>query len=195
MNDLTLTGARRRHVLAAVAPMLLAVVGLSGCAGLGGPRTLELSEAQLLESLSREFPFNSRVLGVLDVVALMPRLKLLPESNRLATEFDLRLGAMPGTRETSGVLGLSYGLRFDPAQQAVVLDAPRIERLNIGNGPGLQQGFAGRVAAGLAEEMLRDVPVYRLKPEDQRKLDAHRLQPGAIRVTSRGLSVELTPKP
>ena len=70
----------------------LALLVLSGCAALNpGPRTYTISQAQLLELIAKRFPVNDRVAELLDLQALAPRIKLLPDSNRIATELDLNL--------------------------------------------------------------------------------------------------------
>ncbi|MCW7538255.1 DUF1439 domain-containing protein [Aquabacterium sp. A7-Y] len=180
---------RRLLLVAAAASGLLA----TGCAGLRGERTLEISEARLLEALNGQFPFNSRVLGALDLVALSPRLRLLPQENRLGTEFDLKLGAFLGSRPVRGTVGLSYGLRYDPASRSVRLSEPRVERLDLTGWQGQREGSLSRVATALAEDLLSELSVYELKPEDLQQLDARGYQPGPIRVTERGLAITLQP--
>lgn len=184
--------SRRRRLLAGglgLGATLLA----AGCAGLGGPRTIEVSEARLLEALNRQFPFNSRVLGALELVVVQPRLKLLPAENRLATEFDVNVDPLMGGRPIAGTLGLSYGLRFDAAEHSVKLEQPRVERLDLGSAGGWLQGRAGRVAAALAENLLSELRVYQLPPDDVQRLQSHGLRPGAIRVTPHGLAISLEP--
>ena len=46
----------------------------------------------------------------------------------------------------------------------------------------------------MAEELLNDLVVYPLEPEDVHRLDAHGLEPGDIRVTASGLAITLLPK-
>ncbi|MBP6494217.1 MAG: hypothetical protein KA287_08275, partial [Rhodoferax sp.] len=70
----------------------LAMVALAGCAALSpGPRSYTISQAQLLELIAKRFPFNERVAELLDLQALAPRIKLLPDTNRIATEMELNL--------------------------------------------------------------------------------------------------------
>jgi outer membrane murein-binding lipoprotein Lpp len=69
----------------------LAAVGsltLAGCASLA-PRELLLSQAELQTLLERQFPRQQRVLDLLDVNLLRPRVRLAPERNRIVTALDL----------------------------------------------------------------------------------------------------------
>ena len=78
---------QRRHFLL---PALAAGTTLiAGCAGLFGPRTVEVSQAQLEELLARRFPLTRRVLEIFDVTVSAPLLRLLPDANRIATDFEL----------------------------------------------------------------------------------------------------------
>jgi hypothetical protein len=82
-----IAAVQRRHFLV---PVLGAgATLLAGCAALFGPRTVDVSQAQLEELLARRFPLSRRVLEIFDVTVSAPRLRLLPEANRIATDFDL----------------------------------------------------------------------------------------------------------
>ena len=80
--------SRRRWLIAALVPLALA-----GCSALQtGPRHLDISEAQLLSRIAARFPVKQRYLGLFEVTLERPRLRLLPEENRLGTEVDYLLG-------------------------------------------------------------------------------------------------------
>ena len=65
------------------------ILTVAGCASLLGPRTVEISQGELLEKLSGQFPLTQRVLHVLDVQALSPRLSLQPQANRVTATVPL----------------------------------------------------------------------------------------------------------
>lgn len=185
---------RRRVVLRGTAAAALL---LAGCASVLGPRTIVVSEAQLLEAIARKFPFGIRLLDSVQFAAVSPRLRLLPEENRIATELDLNALEGLGGRPLKGTVGLSYGLRFEPADASIRLAQVRLDRLDFGTGTmaSLLQGQGGRLAAALGERLLDGLPVYTLKPEDAERIRGHGYVPGDIRVTPAGLAITLQPKP
>ena len=75
----------------------LAVLVLAGCSALPFnnpfvPRTIEVSQEQLLAQVSGQVPFNRRMLDFFDVTVSTPRLTMLPQENRIATELDVDTG-------------------------------------------------------------------------------------------------------
>lgn len=186
--------SRRRVLLAAVAGP--AALALAGCASLAGPRTIVITEAQLLEALQQRFPFGIRLLDSVQFAAMSPRLRLLPDENRIATELDLQALEGLGGRALRGVVGLSTGLRFEPSDASVRLAQVRLDRLDFGTGTlaSLLAGQGGRIAAALGERLLEDLAVYTLAPEDAERLRRRGYEPGELRVTPAGLSLTLQPK-
>lgn len=168
-------------------------VWLGGCAGLLGPLTVQVAQARLMEALGARFPFRERYLELFDVTAALPRLSLLPESNRLATDLDLSVAERLTQRSFRGGLGLSHGLRFEPQDTSVRLTGLRVERLAIEGLTGRLQEQMVRVANTLAGQLFQDLPVYRFSAAQLRGPQGLRLVPGDIRVTPAGLAIALNP--
>ena len=185
-----------RFVLTIALALAAAVVLVlnAGCASVLGPRSVELSQEQLLAALAQRFPFNTRALGVFDIVAATPRLKMLPESNRVATEFDLGTTDRLMGQVFKMTLGASYGLRVEPSDQTVRLTDLRIEGLKLGDLPVSLQGPMSGAVTRMAEGLMRDAVVYRLKPEELQTAGRIGYQPGPITVRPGGLSLQLVPK-
>lgn len=172
------------------------LLGLAGgCATLLGPRTIEIPQAQLLKAIGSRFPFGIKVLDTFDLVAVSPRLRLLPADNRIATEVDVNALEGLGARPLTATVGLSYGLRFEPGDASVRLTQVRVDRLDVGQWGALLRGQGQRVATAIAERLLDDLPVYTLEREDAERLKSRGYVPQEIRVTQTGLSVTLQPKP
>lgn len=182
---------RRRAGLAALS---LCALVLGGCANLGGPRTITLSETELSQLIDKQFPLDRRMLEVLDVKVTRPRLKLLPESNRLATELDVSAVDRLFGRSMRGALALDYALRYDEVSQAVRLTQVRVNRFELDMVPESMRGVANRLGALLAEQLLSDFAIYQLKPETLKAAGVMGVQPGAVTVTARGVELTLTPK-
>jgi hypothetical protein len=172
-------------------------VGLSACALLNpGPRTVDMSEQQLAALISRQFPFNSRYLEVFDIVLDAPRVRLMPAENRIGTELGYTLGAgLFTSRQFQGALNLSYGLRFDATDQTVRLADVRVENFEVPGVPSAYASRANRLGGLLAEGLLKDFVLYRLKPEDLQASSQWGYQPGPMTVVPGGLQLRLDPVP
>ncbi len=183
---------RRRWLVAALAaPALL----LGGCAMLSpGLRTVEISEARLVEIISTQFPFNSRYLELFDVSLAAPRVRLIPAENRIGIELGYKLGSfLLGAREYQGKLKLSHGLRFEPSDNTVRLSQVRVEDFEVPGVPSAYAARANRLGALLAENLLKDFVIHRLKAEDLDIARGWGYQPGALTVQPGGLRLRLDP--
>lgn len=162
---------------------------LAACAGLGGPRTVTLSQADLQALLERQFPHQRRVLEVVDVDIARPVLRLLPERNRIGTDLELSATERLSGRSVRGNLALDYALRFEPSDASVRMTQVRVQQaqLDFGNGP--LSVPAARVGTVLAEHLLDDVAVWRASPERLRVLQRAGVTSADIVVTVRGLEI------
>ncbi len=183
----------RRHVL--VGSVSLAALLLSGCAALSpGSRTINISEARLAELIGGQFPFNSRYLELFDVSLGAPQVRLMPAQNRIGTAFSYSLGSLLlGSRQFQGQLDLSYGLRFEPADNTVRLSQVRVEGFEVPGVPSAYASRANRLGALLAENVLQNLVIHRLKPEDLQAARGWGYQPGALSVVPGGLRLQLDP--
>lgn len=179
--------ARRRFCTGALA---LAATGLlASCAGIVGPRRVELSQARLQAGLERRFPLRNRMLDLFDVQLTHPQLAILAQSERVGLTLDASV-APPFLRQSwRGTVGLSGRLVLDASQNAVFLTDVRVDRFDI---DGIDAGRARdlRQAADLLlNQMVRDMAVYTFHPEDLRYAGMQfvptRLEtaPGALVVT------------
>lgn len=172
-----------------------AVVGaalLAGCAGFGGPRTVEISEARLVELMSRSFPRSQRYLDLFDVTLSTPRVRLIPAQNRIGTELAYSLGtSVLSERQMKGTLGLSYALRLEPSDATVRLANVKVERFDLSGLPKAYAARAHQLGALLAENLFQDLVVHRLDAADMRRLEGRGLKPGALSVVPGGLRLQL----
>lgn len=184
----------RRRWLGAGGLVVLATA-LAGCAGLGsGPRTVEVSEARLVALMSRSFPRSQRYLDLFDVTLGTPRVRLIPEQNRIGTELAYSLGSsVLSERQMQGTLGLTYGLRFEPSDATVRLAGVKVERFDLSGLPKAYAGRAHQLGALLAENLFRDLVVHRLDAAEVRRLEGRGLKPGALSVVPGGLRLQLEP--
>jgi len=173
------------------AALVLALV--AGCAALFGPRNVEVSLAQLQQAVERRFPIQRRYLELIDVTVAAPRVLLRPESNRLATEFEVLLGERVFNGQHRGTIALNYGLRFEPSDNSVRLTNVRVDRFEIEGASALLRQQLDRVGVLLAEQTLNERPIYTLRSKDVEAVQSHGYRPGEIRVTPSGLVITLLP--
>ena len=191
---MTRTSLMRRTLL--VAGGLWSVWALSGCAlPAPGPRTLEISEARLVERIAVQFPVQRRFMDVFELSLDTPRVRLMPEENRLGTELDYVLGTVgrPASRAVRGKLALSYGLRIDTRDQTVRLHEVRVENFDVPGMPPPIGQHASRMGGMVAEDLLRDLVVYRIRPEDLQSVGRRGYTPGELTVVPGGLQLRLDP--
>ena len=156
---------QRRHLL-----FTLAAAGLAGCAGVGGPRHVLLSQADLQARIERHFPHQRRVLELIDVTVARPNVRLLPERNRIATDLDLIATERLSGRTVRGNLVLDYALRYEPADASLRLTQVQVQQASLDLGSGPLSPSNARIAALLAERVLDDFAIYRADPERLKRL-------------------------
>lgn len=166
---------------------------IAGCAGLFSPRTVEVSQAQLEELLARRFPVTRRVLEIFDVTVSAPRLRLLPEANRVATDFDLASIDRLLRAQHRGSLALTFGLRFEPSDNTLRATQVKVERFQIDGAPAPLQRQLERLGTLLAEQALDGQVLHTLRPKDVEAVQGRGYRPGELRVTPHGLRVTLLP--
>lgn len=183
----------RRALIAGLAALLLA-----GCAGLGVPRSITLSERELQAQLAKRFPLQRSLLEMLDLRLSDPVVRLDPASNRLATELTLSGSERRSGRSLQGRLALDYGLRWEPADGSIRLVQPRVQSLQLGEVPGLSPRRAEMLQGmgiALAERLLDDLVLYRISAERLDRLRSAGFQPGTLQVRPDGLEITIEPLP
>ncbi len=173
---------------------LIALAGwLAGCASVIGPRVITLTEADLARQIERQFPLERKLLGELNIRVEAPRIKLLPESNRIGTELDFTGSLNRTARSSRGQIVLDYALRYDEPGQSIRLTQVRVTRLQFDTLRDQPKAAVDKFGSLLAEQLLQDLPIYRLRPEDLKNAEGKGYRPGAVTVTSRGVEVTLLP--
>lgn len=196
-RDLPRRWSRRLGLRVLASALATGTLMLAGCAGLGGgPRTVELSEARLMELINRPFPESRRYLDLFDVTLSAPRLRLLPAQNRIGTELSYSLGAsVLSDRQMTGLLGLSYGLRYEASDATLRLADVQVEKFDLHGLPKAYAARAPQLGRLIAQGLLSDLVVYRLDAADLRRLQGQGLQPGSVTVVPGGLQLRLDPLP
>ncbi len=168
---------------------------LTACAGFGA-RTVDVPMEKLQASLAKQFPYNSDFARLLELTVTSPKLRALPEENRLATEVALSIAPrFMNNTKLAGTLTIDSALRFEASDQTVRLSNPRVRKLDIA-GLKSEDGKTLNVAKlgeFLVENAMQDMIVYQVREEDRARLGAN-IASGDFKVTPEGLSVTLTPQ-
>jgi hypothetical protein len=191
-------GDRRAFGRAAVAAIALAAtaaaLGLGGCATLAGSHDIVLSESHLTLLLAREFPLERKVLEVIDLSVANPQIHLLPETNRLGTELDVTATDRIFGNTAQAHVRLDYGLRFEPSDHSIRMTNVRVRELALASGSNQLHGAAQRLGTLVAEDVLEDRALYKMKPAQADEMDRLDLVASPIVVTAQGVTVHVAPR-
>ena len=149
--------------------------------------TLHADEIQAL--LQKSFPRERRLLDAVDVSIAAPRTRLLPDSNRIGAVLDVQARERIFGGSWSGRLDFDAALRWDAAEQSVRLTQVRVQDLVLNSAGNATRSSTERLGAAVAERMLEDLSLYRLKPERAAQLQQKGYAPSAVTVTSRGVEI------
>lgn len=172
--------------------VVMAATVLGGCAGLLGPRNVEVPLSTLQASLERRFPFNNRYLELFDIQLRTPRLSLEPGTSRVVTTFDAAIAPAWLKRSWQGSFALSGMLGLDPARNAVILVDPRVDTFNLNGVDPAYSRQVAKIAGLLAEQVFRDMPLYTFQPDDFR-YGGTTFLPTKINTGTNGLVVTFEP--
>jgi hypothetical protein len=179
---------------------MLALAWLAGCAALAPqPKTINLSQERLFQLISSQFPFNNRMLEVLEVAVSKPRVQLDPQNNRIQTGLDVNVaprglaGALT-QRNFSGVLDMSYGLRFEPSDNSIRMADVKVSKLDVPGVPEQFQVAVNKLGGLLAEKLLSDYSLYKLTAADlQSEVKGWGYKPGKFSIANNGLNIAIDP--
>jgi hypothetical protein len=177
----------RRSLISLTVWLALGVV-VSACAAPAAPSYL-ITTGQLQEVLAQRFPMRYQVPGLFDLDVAEPRLRLLPELNRVASEMSVGVAGPALRRSYTGEFDLDFALRYEPSDQTIRAHSLQVHSLRVAGLPAQSAAVLDAYSAGLAKQSFGEVVVHHLRPRDLALADAMGLQPGDITVTRDGLRV------
>ena len=187
-----------RRIFLSIASALIAT-SLIGCAALRPqPKTLNISQERLMQLIAGQFPFNSKMLEVLDVGVSSPQISFDAANNRINTSLALNvagsgIAGLLTKREYKGGIDLSYGLRFEPSDNSVRMTDVKLNKLNVDGAPDLLERPISRLGVALAQRLLSDLPLYKVSAQDLEAAKGWGYKPGAFKVGATGLAITLDP--
>lgn len=148
-----------------------------------------LSRAELQAQMLKHFPKQLRYGELFEVQMTDPQLTLDAPANRvgLAVQMQIR-NPFIQPRQVQGALALSSGLKFDVVANALRLDRPTADRVELEGIRGQDARQLQSIGAAVAQELLRDYALYTFQPEDLSRF-GKTFEPGAITVLEDGIKV------
>ncbi len=154
-----------------------------------------VSIGQLEQVVAERFPLRYPAGGLLDLTLLTPRLRLLPELNRLGAEMPVEAAGPALGRRYGGTFDLDFALRYEARDRTVRAHRLRVNTLRFPDLPPGPSALLEVYGPALAGQALGEVVLHTLRPQDLALPDAMGLQPGSITVTPQGLAVSFVVAP
>jgi hypothetical protein len=171
--------------------ILISALFLGACATLT-ERTVTVTEAQIQQKIQAKLLAPITVMRIFNVALSQPVIRLDGQTERVTALLDAVV-SNPLSRTVNGKATISGKLRFDAATQSVLLTEARIDALNIDGLGGRYSELISVLGQQLGADVLNDLPLYTLKPEDL-TVAGIAFTPKQMRVTPQGLQVTLSPK-
>lgn len=145
---------------------IVIVAILTACAS--QPRTVNISEGELQQHFSEQLSLPISLLKIFDINLSNPVIKLDEGTERLNAQLDTQVINPLSGAPLMGKINISGKLYFDASRNAVMLTESRIETIDItdkAHGNKYSELFSV-LAAKIGSELLNNIPLYTLKPED-----------------------------
>lgn len=187
---------RRRFLTAAPTGLALggAAMWLLGMPAALAQPSYTVPLEQLQEMVSTKFPRSVPVQGLVDLTLQAPRLRLLPEVNRLGAAMVVDAAGAALRRGHAGTFDVEFALRYEASDRSLRAHQIKLGRLDFPTLKPAVNDLLNAYGPVLAEQSLREVTLHQLRPQDTALFDGMGLQPGPITVTAKGLTVAFVNK-
>jgi hypothetical protein len=186
---------RRRFLGAALRGLAAGAVALAGLQRAHAQPSYTVPLDQLQEAVAQKFPRGVPVQGLFDLTLQAPRLRLLPDVNRIGALMAVQAAGPALRRSHAGSFDVEFALRYEASDRTLRAHQIKLGRLDF---PTLKPAVTELLNAygpALAAQSLGEVTLHQLRPQDTAMFDGMGLQPGAITVTAKGLVVAFVGKP
>jgi hypothetical protein len=187
------TPMKRRLFLSAGACLAWGGVGLAASGPAAQP-SFKVSLEQMQRLVAERFPARYPVADLFNLDVEAPRLRLLPELNRLASEMLLQAAGPALRRSYRGSFDVDFALRYEHSDQSIRAHDLRVHSFRLPGLPPQTLQLLNAYGRALAEQALLEVVLHRLRPRDLALADTMGLQPGLITVTPEGLLIGFVAK-
>jgi len=185
---------KRRLLLTAAGWLTLGGAARSAAPGARGQPGYKVSVEQLQQAVARRFPRRYPVGGLLHLDVQAPRLRLLPELNRLGSWMVVEAAGPALGRSYGGEFDLDFALRYEASDRTLRAHHLRVNSLRFADLPPGPAELLNAYGPTLAAQTLREVVLHQLRPQDLALSDGLGLEPGSITVTDKGLVIGFVTK-
>jgi hypothetical protein len=179
---------KRRLLLSAGIGLIGGGIGLASFHAKAQP-AFKVSVEQLQRVIADRFPTRYAVANLFNLDVEAPRLRLLPELNRLGGEMGMQVAGPALRRVYRGGFDVDFALRYEPSDRSIRAHELRVHSFRLPGMPPQTLKLIDLYGQALAEQALLEVVLHRLHPRDLALPDAMGLQPGEITVTPDGLVI------
>lgn len=175
---------------------LVALLGLSlvGCDALNSKHSFNVSQGQLQKLVDKNWTTMAAKLHESNVTMAAPTLRLVPDSQRIAADFDAFVETGILGVKLDGRMSVSGVPAYDAAQGAVVLRDMKVDKFDVLNLPDMLDGVVKNQAQKMVGKKFgTDVPIYKIEPE-KLKFAGKTWLPEKVDVASDHIEVTLQPK-
>lgn len=175
--------------------LAVSVVVLAALQGAQAQPSHTVSLKHLQQEVAQRFPVRYPVPGLVDLDLQAPQLRLLPAQNRVNAKMAVEATGPALRRSHSGTFDVNFALRYEPSDQTI--RAYRLNFLNLRLSDLQPQASELLNAYGpaMANQVLKEVVLHQLRPQDLAITDSLGMQPDSITVTDKGLVIGFVLKP
>ncbi|MDI1236669.1 MAG: DUF1439 domain-containing protein [Polaromonas sp.] len=186
----------KRRLLLLTLPgwMALAAAARAAAPAAPGGTGYKVTAEQLQQAVAQRFPRRYEMGSLLNLNVQAPRVRLLPEQNRLGTEMMVDAAGPALARPSTGSFDVDFALRYEASDQTLRAHQIRLNALRLDDMAPGPAALLQAYAPTLASQAFKEVVLHRLKPQDLMLTDGLGLEPGSITVTAKGLTIALVPK-
>jgi hypothetical protein len=171
---------------------ILILLSLSGCALMGGDRSVNISETELQKKLNDRLAVPISLLKIFNISLSNSLVKFDEKTGRMTSSFDTHVTSVLTDKPVAGQLGISGKLRFDPTDNSIKLDDPKIEQVSFSGLTGKNSELLTTLAQQLGSEVLNGLTLYTIKQEDL-KYGGRQYHPKSLQVINNQLQMTFSP--
>ena len=180
---------QRRRLLVASTRLALGGTAFLALFGAQAQPSYTVNKAQLQEAIAKRFPLRKRAQGIMDLTVQAPRLRMMPEQNRLGAVMAVEAGGQALRRAYPGTFDLDVALRYEASDMTIRAHELRVNALQFEGLPPEASMLLASYGPQLAEQALQGAVLHTLTQQDLALPDSMGVQPGSITVTARGLVI------
>lgn len=154
-----------------------------------------VSPERLQEAVAQRFPLRYAMAGLLDLDVQAPRIRLLPKQNRVSAEMAIEAAGPALRRSHSGTFEVDFALRYEPGDRTIRAYRLKFQSLRISGLQPQASELLNAYGPAMARELLQEVVLYQLRPQDLAMAGSMGMQPDSITVTDKGLVIGFALKP